>query len=71
MLLKSDDSMIQCHVQPVNCKYAFEFSFVYGLHTAKEREPLWEDMKRITRSVNGPWMLLGDFNVVLNPDENK
>ena len=45
----------------------FYCTFVYGSNDSHEREDMWKSINQI--STNDPWVILGDFNVVLNLDE--
>ncbi|XP_074305819.1 uncharacterized protein LOC141641041 [Silene latifolia] len=42
---------------------------VYAFNSIQKREALWTDLKRIAGGINGPWMVGGDFNCVLTPEE--
>ena len=49
---------------------SFYSSFIYGYNSVAGRAKLWEDIVRISSSVqNDPWILQGDFNVVRFHDE--
>lgn len=41
-------------------------TFVYASTNYKEREKLWEEIINISRMIQGPWIILGDFNQVRN-----
>ncbi|XP_059281287.1 uncharacterized protein LOC132034982 [Lycium ferocissimum] len=43
-------------------------SFVYAKCDEGERQALWDDMYQITSSMNIPWMIGGDFNVILSDE---
>ncbi|XP_074299195.1 uncharacterized protein LOC141630247 [Silene latifolia] len=55
-------------VNKVN-RMVFWLSMVYGFNKAHEREPLWEDLRGYSSCVNGPWMVCGDFNSIMNVGE--
>lgn len=42
-------------------------SFVYGSCDGRVRRTLWQDL--ISSSTSSPWLVVGDFNVVLNQEE--
>ena len=44
----------------------FFITFVYEKNLEDQRIPLWESMKLISQNLDGPWSLLGDFNLVLH-----
>lgn len=45
------------------------FSIVYASNDAKEREVLWHDLESVASGIKVPWIVVGDYNCVLNPDE--
>ncbi|XP_074315490.1 uncharacterized protein LOC141651689 [Silene latifolia] len=45
----------------------FTATFIYGFNKIEERVPLWNALVRLT--VNGPWIVLGDFNNVMYANE--
>ncbi|XP_058104830.1 uncharacterized protein LOC131248529 [Magnolia sinica] len=45
------------------------FSIVYVSCSRIHRRTLWEDMAQLFRSVQGPWALGGDFNVIIDTTE--
>lgn len=62
-----DDRMIDCKI---NNKDGFMyFSCIYGHPICSLRKHLWEKLQRIATTRLGPWLLCGDFNEVLRPEE--
>ncbi|XP_048491131.1 uncharacterized protein LOC125492556 [Beta vulgaris subsp. vulgaris] len=59
--------MIHCRVSPMGHLPSFFCSFVFGSNDRNEREELWEALRR--HRTTEPWVILGDFNVVVNLDE--
>ncbi|KAK9704781.1 hypothetical protein RND81_07G010500 [Saponaria officinalis] len=49
----------------------FWLSIVYGLNYRAERQELWHDLASLSTGCSMPWILMGDFNVVLRDDEKK
>ena len=47
----------------------FVTTLVYGLHTASDRRPLWDSIISIANGCNSPWIVLGDFNEVMDTHE--
>ncbi|XP_056688691.1 uncharacterized protein [Spinacia oleracea] len=66
---------IFCSSQLIHCEISlkngtkFWSSFIYAHNTQKERLVLWNDLCDLTARITGPWILMGDFNCVLNTDE--
>ncbi|GKA31462.1 RNA-directed DNA polymerase, eukaryota, reverse transcriptase zinc-binding domain protein [Tanacetum coccineum] len=45
-------------------------SFVYAKNFERDRKPLWRNLSEHNMLVsNDPWVVLGDFNVIMNTDE--
>ncbi|KAL9232264.1 hypothetical protein vseg_007392 [Gypsophila vaccaria] len=44
-------------------------TFVYAFNGIQDREPLWKNLIQIARTVRGPWVIGGDFNCVISPEE--
>lgn len=47
----------------------FSMSFVYGFSKESLRKELWKDLTTIADTMNGPWYILGDSDVVLDPSD--
>lgn len=47
----------------------FHFTATYGLHTVEDRKSLWRQLSNIETGLQGPWLIMGDLNAVLNPDD--
>ncbi|KAL2905562.1 Tryptophan synthase alpha chain, partial [Bienertia sinuspersici] len=63
------DQVIHMEVQPCSGAPSFYCSFVYAHNTANERKDLWEDLRGFKRKFDGPWLLMGDINCVLDYGE--
>lgn len=45
--------------------------FIYASNSATERKELWGELESIGRQVaDNPWIIQGDFNVALSPEEH-
>ncbi|CAA0839627.1 Unknown protein, partial [Striga hermonthica] len=56
----------------IRCKvsnHSFIASFIYGLDTREDRKLLWDDLRVFRGRILLPWLLLGDFNAILKPEE--
>ncbi|XP_074288354.1 uncharacterized protein LOC141613514 [Silene latifolia] len=47
----------------------FWFTLMYGFNKLLERESLWESIKVYGLTVDGPWLVCGDFNSITSVDE--
>ena len=42
---------------------------IYGPPKPHDRDQLWEFLVTMSRSISKPWLLLGDFNQILRPED--
>lgn len=49
----------------------FNFTAVYGMHTIQDRRGLWEKLGSLLGIQQGPWIVMEDFNSILNEDDRK
>nr|GEX61537.1 hypothetical protein [Tanacetum cinerariifolium] len=71
MIVHESRQSILCEVENVATRERIVSSFVYAANTGTERKELWIDLRMHKRIVgNKPWMLLGDFNVILKHVEH-
>ncbi|KAH0656867.1 hypothetical protein KY290_032529 [Solanum tuberosum] len=61
-------------VQQITIKFKIENNFfiitvVYARCNALDRLELWEELEELARSQQCPWVVGGDFNVILNEEE--
>ena len=69
-VLMCSQQLIHVKIVSVDLLVTFEASFIYGLHTVQDRRSLWRDLSRCAASTGSiSWISLGDFNVVLHPNE--
>ncbi|XP_062118180.1 uncharacterized protein LOC133831781 [Humulus lupulus] len=61
--------MIHCIAQTSQNTEKFHIAFVYGFNEVGGREVLWQDLKDLKSNIDEPWMIVGDFNEILNYDE--
>ena len=45
------------------------FTVVCGLHKVETRKPLWQALLTINGTMNAPWCVMGDFNVVASMED--
>ncbi|KZV47116.1 hypothetical protein F511_21072 [Dorcoceras hygrometricum] len=68
-LIGMDEQILHVSVCCLASGFNFVLSSVYGLHTIVHRRPLWENLKSFGQNLDLPWLLIGDFNNVVSPDE--
>lgn len=60
---------MHCRVEHKSGKFKGYVSLVHATNTSTGRDALWECLLHIQSQMNDPWVVLGDFNVVLNDEE--
>lgn len=63
------DQFIHCLVSPKDYKEEFLCTFVHPQNTVSARANLWKELVKLSGSISIPWVVLGDFNVVLDATE--
>ncbi|XP_016432563.2 uncharacterized protein LOC107759196 [Nicotiana tabacum] len=64
-----EEQLIHGQVRVIAKAVMFSFSAIYGLHTVKDRLKLWDKMRQIHSIQQGPWLAMGDYNVVVHPQD--
>ncbi|KAJ6719965.1 RETROTRANSPOSON UNCLASSIFIED-LIKE PROTEIN [Salix purpurea] len=62
----------QCLTVSINTPWLpkpFFISFVYAKNLRSERRILWDELCEVASLLDGPWVVGGDFNAVLNVNE--
>lgn len=67
--IKISDQAIYCCVEVRRKK--FICTAIYASNVLPERESLWEEIISFAKTVDKPWVLLGDFNNVLTRGERR
>ena len=66
----SKQQIIHAFISSIDHSISFEASFIYGSNCIYERRILWSYMRMIAAaSYSNPWICVGDFNAVLQPQE--
>lgn len=42
---------------------------IYGLHTIAHQCALWDALRDLGSQINSPWLIMGDFNAILDIDD--
>lgn len=45
--------------------HEFLITVIYGFNTVKKRKVLWQDLLTLAQRISQPWLLSGDFNIIL------
>ncbi|KAL2932442.1 UDP-N-acetylglucosamine transferase subunit ALG14-like protein, partial [Bienertia sinuspersici] len=65
-ILCCTSQLIHLKVQVVGSTKQIQCTFVYGYNEVGARDILWMDLIDIAKGHTSPWLVLGDFNNVLN-----
>ncbi|KAL6551245.1 hypothetical protein OROMI_021733 [Orobanche minor] len=69
-ILKSTEQMLHVEVNCSSIPSVFFLTVVYGRNTKIQRRDLWDDLLSVSQN-QVPWMVGGDFNIILQPEEKK
>ncbi|KAJ6392525.1 hypothetical protein OIU84_029087 [Salix udensis] len=67
--INSSDQWITCKACNLVDNTQYILTFVYGLNTPGGRQLLWDYIKQPDLHLNQAWVLMGDFNAILKPDD--
>ncbi|XP_020263009.1 uncharacterized protein LOC109838991 [Asparagus officinalis] len=64
------DQQITCKIKSLDGKIDCVISSVYGQNQVDKRRELWMNLTHIYQTIgNSPWLLCGDFNVIIGNEE--
>lgn len=70
MLHSQTSQLMNVFVEAINGNQKFFCTFVYAHYKEIGRKLLWQDLSKHCVAIkDAPWVLLGDFNVILEPSE--
>lgn len=64
----SSMQLIHCVMVDKHSPFKCTISWIYGLNTIAERKELWDQLRATHNIVTRLWLILGDFNTILNSD---
>ncbi|KAJ8432351.1 LOW QUALITY PROTEIN: hypothetical protein Cgig2_014970 [Carnegiea gigantea] len=62
---KTTEQVIHCAITQVSTQKRFHITFVYGFNKLEQRRPMWQTLEEISQQVTGGWMVIGNFNAIL------
>ncbi|XP_060200074.1 uncharacterized protein LOC132628293 [Lycium barbarum] len=65
----NDDQMLTCKICHNNSDKDLFISTIYAKSRSAGRVQLWEHMRAFAYAINHPWMMCGDFNCIVSPEE--
>lgn len=69
LVKKITNQIIHCEVINQISQVRFCVTFVYGVNDAQGRKTMWEDIVELAARMDNGWVVLGDFNALLNTNE--
>ncbi|XP_074315500.1 uncharacterized protein LOC141651700 [Silene latifolia] len=68
-VLQYDPQFIHVKVTVEITQKSFFLSMIYAYNEGVDRKDLWTKLENIASNSHGPWVMAGDFNMVISPDE--
>ncbi|XP_077252323.1 uncharacterized protein LOC143891665 [Tasmannia lanceolata] len=68
-ILSESSQFIHAEVHLTQTNQRFHLTAVYGRNYGGDRKALWENLELVNAAIQGPWIVLGDFNVIRSYDE--
>ncbi|KAH1081879.1 hypothetical protein J1N35_021640 [Gossypium stocksii] len=62
---------IHIRIWDKRCRRPFPYTAIYTSPQRGTRAQLWEYLDKLALGINEPWLLSGDFNVIMNSDERQ
>lgn len=66
-----DISLYYCHVKvnESSASPSYYITFIYGPPVQSNRHLLWNWISEVSKTINEPWLLLGDFNQIISAED--
>ena len=68
-ILHENKQLLRVLIEDIYNSKMLTATFVYGLYTINDRQPIWNFISSVVASIQIPWVVLGDFNEVIGPNE--
>ncbi|KAK4348291.1 hypothetical protein RND71_034630 [Anisodus tanguticus] len=68
-LLDVSPQTIHCNAACSTTSKSFRITFAYGYHSIVARRALWDSFQNYGADPQVPWLVMGDFNTIMNSDE--
>ncbi|GLT65819.1 hypothetical protein SLA2020_382260 [Shorea laevis] len=62
-------AIVKVRFHPIFSKFHWFLSGVYGRPQFELRMQLWDELRKVAQHFTGPWLVIGDFNDVLDQAE--
>ena len=70
-VLEDEEHYLHCSISLSDGSSPFLATFVYAKCTRRERYSLWEEVSALGASIQTPWCVGGDFNIITSPSERE
>lgn len=70
-MLKETAQLLHCQVISKQNGMRYLLTVVYGFNKIEQRKELWNDLQVFAPRSNTPWLICGDFNALLYPQDRK
>lgn len=70
-VVQKDAQFLHCYIKQKGSQFCGFITFIYASNNGSERQQLWQQLQHISEHMTEPWLLVGDFNVVLNAIEKQ
>ncbi|XP_060195145.1 uncharacterized protein LOC132624371 [Lycium barbarum] len=67
----NSNQQITMNIKQLTTNITFWFTVIYAKTSTRKRKKLWHKLRQNSSQIDGPWAVLGDFNVILSPSEKK
>ena len=68
-LIQTDEQFIHVEIYSLGQSLKFVALVIYAFNQLDRRKELWNKIEDIGRNLNGPWIVIGDFNNVLDSQD--
>ncbi|KAL6190194.1 hypothetical protein ACLB2K_036592 [Fragaria x ananassa] len=63
------DRFIHCHITDAVSNVNFLVTFLYAYPKKEKQLALWNDITKLCPTDNSSWVIIGDFNITMSPEE--
>ncbi|KAH0752317.1 hypothetical protein KY285_005465 [Solanum tuberosum] len=67
--IEEDAQWIHCLVKGIGTDVECYLTVIYGFNTVEQRKSLWDYPEKKAQSIVNPWIICGDFNALLYPQD--
>ncbi|XP_056698010.1 uncharacterized protein [Spinacia oleracea] len=67
--LLDQGQLIHCFITTRSTGVGFLSTFIYGMNTKEDRVPLWNSLTQISDNCTQPWIIMGDFNALMDVED--